>query len=65
MTTPSQDPEPLGGADAAPKTTYVVGRGTEPEERAATQPLVTKGAMTSLVVTALLMAGVLAMIMFR
>lgn len=34
-----QEPEgPLGGADAAPKTSYVVGSGTEPE---ATAPPVT------------------------
>jgi hypothetical protein len=65
MSTPSRDPEPLGGADAAPKTTYVVGSGTEPEGRAAKPPLITKGATTSLVVTALLIAAVAAMIMFR
>ena len=65
MTNPSRDPEPLGGADAAPKTTYVVGEGTEPEQRADIQKLSPKGMTTALVVTVLLIAGVAAMVMFR
>jgi hypothetical protein len=65
MSTPSRDPEPLGGADAAPKTTYVTATGTEPEGRSPKQSMATKGATTSLLVTAVLIAVVVAMIMFR
>jgi hypothetical protein len=55
----------LGGADAVEKTTYVTGRGTEPEARAAKDSAVAHGSSgarlstASIIIIALLVAAVL------